>query len=85
MSFAGARQMVAGAKCEAFGHGRSAQLRQLGLSRVRCQPSPLFRRVGVHIFTFEACSGFTRVTACALANLPGWETLSPQLRLPPCG
>src|SRR4051812_34351599 len=23
-------------------------------------PSPLFRRVGVHDFTFEACSGFTQ-------------------------
>src|SRR5687768_9474655 len=27
------------------------------------RPSPKFRRVGVRIFTFEACSGFTRVTA----------------------
>ena len=27
------------------------------------RPSPLFRRVGIHIFTFEACSGFTHVTA----------------------
>src|SRR5205814_9397074 len=34
------------------------------------QPSPLFRRVGVHIITLEACSGFTRVTARAIANLP---------------
>ena len=25
------------------------------------RPSPNLRRVGVHIFTFEACSGFTRV------------------------
>ncbi len=33
-------------------------------------PSPLFRRVGVHDFTFEACSGFTRVTACTLAPSP---------------
>jgi hypothetical protein len=34
------------------------------------QPSPLFRRVGVHNFTFEACSGFTRVTACKVAQPP---------------
>ena len=33
-------------------------------------PSPLFRRVGVHDFTFEACSGFTRVTACRIAQPP---------------
>ena len=30
-------------------------------------PSPYLRRVGVHDFTFEACSGFTRVTACQIA------------------
>ena len=28
------------------------------------------RRVGVHDFTFEACSGFTRVTACWIARPP---------------
>src|SRR5579862_664184 len=33
-------------------------------------PSPKFRRVGVHDFTFEACSGFTRVTACRVAQPP---------------
>jgi hypothetical protein len=33
-------------------------------------PSPLFRRVGVHDFTFEACSGFTHVTACRIAQPP---------------
>jgi hypothetical protein len=33
-------------------------------------PSPLFRRVGVHHFTFEACSGFTRVTARRMARSP---------------
>src|SRR5262249_7873058 len=27
-------------------------------------------RVGVHIVTFEACSSFTRVTACKVAHLP---------------
>ena len=34
------------------------------------RPSPLFRRVGVHDFTFEACSGFTRVTARRIAQPP---------------
>src|SRR4051794_15243261 len=33
-------------------------------------PSPNLRRVGVHDFTFEACSGFTRVTACSIAQPP---------------
>jgi hypothetical protein len=35
----------------------------------RYQPSPFVRRVGVHGTTFEACSGFTRVTAQTIANL----------------
>src|SRR5208337_518252 len=33
-------------------------------------PSPNIRRVGVHDFTFGACSGFTRVTACWIAQPP---------------
>src|SRR4030095_1481401 len=33
-------------------------------------PSPLSWRVGVHITTFEACSSFTRVTACRVAHPP---------------
>ena len=33
-------------------------------------PSPFLRRVGVHHFTFGACSGFTRVTACWIARPP---------------
>src|SRR3954449_12594649 len=36
----------------------------------RVQPSPKFRRVGVHDFTFEACSGFTHVTARRIARPP---------------
>src|SRR5262245_20708711 len=32
--------------------------------------SPLPGRVGVHIVTFEACSSFTRVTACTVAHPP---------------
>src|SRR3982751_736093 len=34
------------------------------------RPSPFPRRVGVRIFTFEACSGFTHVTACRIARSP---------------
>jgi len=34
------------------------------------RPSPLFRRVGVHIFTFEACSGFTHIMARRIAQPP---------------
>ena len=34
------------------------------------RPFPLFRRVGIRDFTFEACSGFTRVTARMLAQPP---------------
>jgi hypothetical protein len=34
------------------------------------QPSPLYRRVGIRSFTFEACSGFTRVAAHWIARSP---------------
>ena len=34
------------------------------------RPSPSHCRVGSHIVRFEACSAFTRVTACLLAELP---------------
>src|SRR5271169_1100596 len=34
------------------------------------QPSPNGRRVGIRIVTFEACSGFTRVTAHRIAQSP---------------
>src|SRR5438876_7190549 len=40
------------------------------VSSLSAQPSPFLRRVGVHIFTFEACSSFTRVTACQVAHPP---------------
>ena len=33
-------------------------------------PSPFPWRVGVHDFAFEACSSFTRVTACRVARPP---------------
>src|SRR5437867_6245213 len=38
--------------------------------------SPILRRVGFHDFTFEACSSFTRVTACALAR-PTFPVVGP--------
>src|SRR5262249_61889661 len=34
------------------------------------QPSPIGRRVGIRIVTFEACSGFTHVTARQIAQPP---------------
>ena len=34
------------------------------------RPSPNLSRVGVHIFTFEACSGFTRVRPARSLNRP---------------
>src|SRR5947209_5837411 len=40
------------------------------------QPSPVNRRVGIHNFTFEACSSFTRVTACRIARPPKSGLLS---------
>src|SRR5258708_15674797 len=39
-------------------------------SSLPVQPPPFFRRVGIHIVTFEACSSFTRVTACKVAHPP---------------
>ncbi len=39
-------------------------------ARQRLRPSPPSCRVGVHIGRFEACSTFTRVTACLLAASP---------------
>jgi len=36
----------------------------------RCRPSPNARRVGSCIIPFEACSAFTRVAACRLAESP---------------
>jgi hypothetical protein len=38
--------------------------------RQRLRPSPSYGKVGVHIGRFEACSTFTRVTACLLAASP---------------
>ena len=44
------------------------------------QPSPNFRRVGFRIALFEACSAFTRVTACMLAK-PHKDPLHQKLHL----
>ena len=40
------------------------------VSSLSVQPSPFVGRVGVHDITFEACSSFTRVTACTVAHPP---------------
>ena len=45
------------------------------------QPSPNTRRVGIRIVTFEACSGFTHVTACRIAQPPKATFVT---RLQPC-
>src|SRR5438270_10190598 len=50
--------------------------RCLSVSSRLVQPSPVYRRVGIHIFTFEACSSFTRVTACRIACPPKSGLLS---------
>ena len=51
----------------------------------RQRPSPSVCRVGVHIGRFEACSTFTRVTACRLAESPCDPSVSkaPTVLLPP--
>jgi len=53
--------------------------RCLSVSSPCARPSPNNRRVGIHNFTFEACSGFTRVTACRVATRPR-RTFVPRLR-----
>ena len=44
--------------------------RCVSVSFLFARPSPVNRRVGIHNFTFEACSSFTRVTACKIARPP---------------
>ena len=50
------------------------------VTSLSARPSPSHRRVGVHVFTFEACSSFTHVTACRVARPPyaGFVTSSSQ-------
>jgi hypothetical protein len=50
--------------------------RCLSVSSLFARPSPVNRRVGVHDFTFEACSSFTHVTACKIAGPPKGGRLS---------
>jgi hypothetical protein len=43
---------------------------RLSITSPLARPSPNGRRVGIHIVTFEACSGFTHVTARRIAQPP---------------
>ena len=56
--------------CCAHYPGGSIQVHVFGFLPWSVLPSPLHRRVGIRIATFEACSGFTRVTARWLAQPP---------------
>src|SRR5208337_1758198 len=42
----------------------------MSIASLSARPSPPYDRVGVRIVTFEACSGFTRVTARWIARPP---------------
>ncbi len=55
--------------CRAHYPGGSRRVR-LSIASPLTRPSPLFRRVGIRNFTFEACSGFTHVTARWIAQPP---------------
>src|SRR5229473_52099 len=50
--------------------------RCVSVSSLSARPSPVNRRVGIHYFTFGACSSFTRVTACKIARPPEGGLLS---------
>ena len=43
---------------------------RVSIASLLMQPSPNGRRVGIRIVTFEACLGFTRVTAHRIAQQP---------------
>jgi len=43
---------------------------RVSVASLSVRPSPNLRRVGVRNFTFEACSGFTHVTARWIAQPP---------------
>ena len=57
---------------------------RLSITSPLVQPSPNGRRVGIRTVTFEACSGFTRVTARRIAQPPKatFVTRLQPLRLP---
>ena len=61
---------VALSTCRAHYPGGSERVHMSGFLPRSMQPSPLHRRVGIRIATFEACSGFTHVTARRLAQPP---------------
>src|SRR6516225_9959312 len=61
---------VALSTCRAHYPGGSERVHMSGFLPRSMQPSPLHRRVGIRIATFEACSGFTHVTARWLAQPP---------------
>jgi len=56
--------------CYAYYPGGSVQVHASGFLPCSVLPSPLPSQVGIRIATFEACSGFTRVTAHWLARPP---------------
>jgi len=56
--------------CCAYYPGGSEQVHISGFLPCSVLPSPLPSRVGIRIATFEACSGFTHVTARWLAQSP---------------
>lgn len=42
----------------------------VSVSSLSARPSPIYGRVGIHDFTFGACSSFPRVMACQVACPP---------------
>src|SRR6202051_2879661 len=54
---------------------------RVSISSPLVQPSPNGKRVGIRIVTFEACSGFTHVTARRIAQPPKAAFVT---RLQPC-
>jgi hypothetical protein len=55
--------------CRAHYPGGSRRVR-LSIASPFARPSPFCRRVGIRTSTFEACSGFTHVTARRIAQPP---------------
>ena len=66
--------------CRAHYPGGSKRVR-VSIASPLVQPSPNGRRVGIRIVTFEACSGFTHVTARRIAQPPKAAFVT---RLQPC-
>jgi hypothetical protein len=53
----------------------------MAIASPSARPSPFVRRVGIRIFTFEACSDFTHITARCIAQPPKAAFVT---RLRPC-